>query len=121
MDTVRINDRKNCRIIAHRGLSGIECENSMPAFVAAGNRSYFGIETDVHVTSDGKYIIIHDDTTGRVAAGNDYPVEDTDYETLRGIMLADRGGLTGRTDLRLPSLDEYLLVCERYGKPLCLS
>ena len=94
MDTVRINDRKNCRIIAHRGLSGIECENSMPAFVAAGNRSYFGIETDVHVTSDGKYIIIHDDTTGRVAAGNNHPVEETDYETLRGIMLADRGGLT---------------------------
>ena len=121
MDTVRINDRKNCRIIAHRGLSGIECENSMPAFIAAGNRSYFGIETDVHVTSDGKYIIIHDDTTGRVAAGNDHPVEETDYETLRGIMLADRGGLTGRTDLRLPSLDEYLLVCERYGKTSVLE
>lgn len=121
MNTVKINDRKNCRIIAHRGLSHIECENSMPAFVAAGNRSYFGIETDVHVTSDGRYIIIHDDSTGRVAAGRDLPVEETDYDTLRGVMLADKDGKTGRTDLCLPSLDEYLTICARYGKTSVLE
>ncbi len=63
MDTIKIADKNHCRMIAHRGLSYIECENSMPSFVAAANRSYFGIETDVHVTSDGKYVIIHDDST----------------------------------------------------------
>lgn len=116
MDTVKLNSKGSCHIIAHRGLSGIECENSMPAFVAAGNRSYFGIETDVHVTSDGRYIIIHDDSTGRVAAGHELQVEATDFDTLRRVMLADRDGKTGRTDLRLPSLDEYLTVCSRYEK-----
>jgi glycerophosphoryl diester phosphodiesterase len=40
MDTVKLINKKNCKMIAHRGLSYIECENSMPAFVAAGNRSY---------------------------------------------------------------------------------
>ncbi len=30
-------------MIAHRGLSGIEMENTCSAFVAAGNRTYFGI------------------------------------------------------------------------------
>lgn len=121
IDTFKINDKKGCKIIAHRGLSYIECENSMPAFVAAGNRPYFGIETDVHVTSDGKYIIIHDDSTGRVAAGRDLPIEETDYDTLRGVMLADKNGKTGRTDLCLPSLDEYLTVCARYGKVAVLE
>ena len=29
------------RMIAHRGLSGIERENTCAAFVAAGNRSYY--------------------------------------------------------------------------------
>ena len=61
-DTIRIN-ASNVRMIAHRGLSGIELENTNSAFVAAGNRSYFGIETDVHITADGQFVIIHDDNT----------------------------------------------------------
>ena len=57
MDTIKFN-KKNVKIIAHRGLSGIECENTNAAFVAAGNRSYFGIETDVHITADGKFVLV---------------------------------------------------------------
>ena len=55
MNTIKLNDRK-AKIIAHRGLSGLEKENTCPAFVAAANRSYFGIETDVHMTKDGKFV-----------------------------------------------------------------
>ena len=55
------------RMIAHRGLSGIERENTCAAFVAAGNRSYYGIETDIHRTADGQYIVVHDDDARRVA------------------------------------------------------
>ena len=54
-------------MVAHRGLSGIERENTCAAFVAAGNRSYFGIECDIHRTVDGGYVIIHDHNTERVA------------------------------------------------------
>ena len=46
------------KMIAHRGVSAMETENSNAAFVAAGNRTYWGIETDVHRTKDGKFIII---------------------------------------------------------------
>ena len=38
MNTVKVKNDKTL-IIAHRGLSGLEPENSIPAFVAAGNRS----------------------------------------------------------------------------------
>ena len=41
MDTVKIK-AKGVKMIAHRGLSGIERENTYPAFVAAANRSYYG-------------------------------------------------------------------------------
>lgn len=50
MDSIKL-DTRTAKMIAHRGLSGIEKENTNAAFVAAGNRSYFGIETDVHKTS----------------------------------------------------------------------
>ena len=48
-------------------MSGIECENTNSAFIVAGNRSYFGIETDVHITADGKFVVIHDDNTAQVS------------------------------------------------------
>ena len=89
MDTIKIN-AKETKIIAHRGLSGIERENTCPAFLAAANRSYFGIETDVHVTKDGKFVIIHDETTERVSLGkNNINVEETNYEAVRDIILPD--------------------------------
>ena len=66
MDTLHLN-APQVKMVAHRGMSGLELENTCSAFVAAGNRSYYGIETDVHRTSDGHFIIIHDDNTKRVA------------------------------------------------------
>ncbi len=114
MDTLYLPAPKPL-MIAHRGCSGLEMENTASAFVAAGNRSYWGIETDVHVTRDGQYIIIHDDTTGRVAVEN-LPVEETDFETLRSLRLKDRDGQPGRRDLILPSLREYIQICKKYEK-----
>lgn len=114
MDTIKI-DTKGVRLVAHRGLSGLEPENTHAAFIAAANRSYFAIETDAHVTRDGHYICTHDDTTGRVAARN-LTVENTDYQELREILLHEKDGRTGRTDLRLPSLAEYVRICRQYEK-----
>ena len=114
MDTLHLPAPKPC-MIAHRGCSGLEMENTCSAFVAAGNRSYFGIETDVHITSDRRFVIIHDDTTGRVAE-KDLPVEGSDFETLRSLPLRDRDGLPGRRDLMLPSLAEYIGICRKYEK-----
>lgn len=54
MDATKVSSGKT-RMIAYRGVSGLKCENTNAAFVAAENRSYFGIETDVHVTADGKF------------------------------------------------------------------
>ena len=85
MDTIHI-DSKNVQMVAHRGVSGLETENTASAFVAAGNRSYYGIETDVHRTADGQFVVFHDDNTQRVA-GDAMVVEETTYETLRSLRL----------------------------------
>lgn len=115
MDTIKINN-KNVKMVAHRGLSGIEKENTCSAFVAACNRAtYFGVETDVHRTADGQYIIFHDDNTARV--GIDHMViEETTFETLRKLQLTDIDGKRGRIDLTMPNLMEYIEICKKYGK-----
>ena len=114
MNTIKF-DKKNTLIVAHRGLSGIEKENTNAAFVAAGNRSYYGIETDVHKTLDGKYVVFHDDTTGRVAIDN-MEVEKTTFDCLRSLLLTDIDGKKGRSDIRIPTLQEYISICKKYEK-----
>lgn len=115
MDTIKFN-KKNVKIIAHRGLSGIECENTNAAFVAAGNRSYFGIETDVHITADGKFAIIHDDTTARVSPGSELNVEESTLADLRKLSLCTYEADKNRSDLVIPELFEYISICKKYNK-----
>ena len=119
MNTIKFN-KGNTLVVAHRGLSGIEKENTNAAFVAAGNRSYFGIETDVHKTLDGKYVVFHDDTTGRVAIDN-MEVEKTTFDCLRNLLLTDIDGKKGRTDIRIPTLQEYISICKKYEKVAVLE
>lgn len=110
----------NVKMIAHRGLSGLEPENTNSAFIAAANHSFWGIETDVHRTADGQFIIIHDDNTRRVA-GDEMIVEKTVFETLRSIRLLDKDGQKGRKDLMMPSLEEYIGICKKCGKQAVLE
>ena len=51
--------------IAHRGASGYEKENTLPAFKKALELGVDMIEFDVHVSQDGKAVVIHDETVDR--------------------------------------------------------
>ncbi len=67
-------------IFAHRGASGYAPENTMAAFELAIEQGAHGIETDVHLTRDGKIVITHDPVLGRTipAKGSlkDYTLEE---------------------------------------------
>jgi glycerophosphoryl diester phosphodiesterase len=49
-------------VIAHRGASGSELENSLAAFRAAGQLGADAVELDVHATADGSLFVHHDET-----------------------------------------------------------
>jgi glycerophosphoryl diester phosphodiesterase len=49
-------------VIAHRGASAEETENSLAAFRRAVRDRADGIELDVHATADGELIVLHDPT-----------------------------------------------------------
>lgn len=116
MNTIKINKTKT-KIIAHRGLSGLEKENTCPAFIAAANRSYFGIETDIHITKDGQFVVIHDETLKRVSLGEyDINVEETVYSEIENIILPDIDGSKSRNDIRIPLLNDYISICKKYNK-----
>ncbi len=121
MDTIKFK-KKKVKVIAHRGLSGLEKENTCPAFVGAGNRSYFGIETDVHRTVDGKYVVIHDETTKRISNGaNEINIEKTPFDDYKSLSLPDVDGSTNRRDIVIPQLIDYIKICKKYDKVCVLE
>ena len=119
MNTIKFKN-KDTKVIAHRGLSGIETENTNAAFIAAGNRSYYGIETDIHRTADGRFIVNHDNNLMRVA-GEDIDVETSTLSTLQSIVLYDKDGSKDRADLRPCTLENYISICKKYGKHCVLE
>ena len=81
-------------VIAHRGASSQELENSLAAFRAAGPAGADGVELDVHATADGALIVHHDpDIDG-------HPIPDLTREDVRRFTLANGEPV--------PTLDEAL-------------
>ena len=107
-------------MIAHRGVSGLERENTCPAFVVAGVKSYYGVETDVRMTKDGKFIICHDGDLMRVG-GLNVSIGESTFLELRKLRLKDTDDVTAREDLCLPSLQEYIAICRKYDKQSILE
>lgn len=119
-NTIKVENKGNTKMVAHRGASGLERENTCAAFVAAGNRSYFGIECDIYRTIDGKFVVFHDSKTTRIGIDT-LVIKESTYETLRSLKLTDLNGERCRNDLRIADLDEYISICKHYEKKAVLE
>ena len=108
----------NAKIIAHRGLSGLEVENTASAFMEAGRRSYYGIESDVRKTADGKFVMCHDETLSRIS-GRDILVESSTLEELLGVELFAKK--EGKSVEKLATLESYIAICKEYDKQAVLE
>jgi len=118
-NTLRLHSDK-VKMVAHRGLSGLETESTNSAFVAAGNRSYWGIETDVRLTADGQLICLHDADTASVAHDK-LVASESSYEALRSLRLKDVNDQKTRADLMISCPEEYLSICRKYDKEAVLE
>jgi glycerophosphoryl diester phosphodiesterase len=58
--------------IGHRGAKGHQPENTLISFQKAIDLKVDGIELDVHLSSDGEIIVIHDETIDRTTNGKGF-------------------------------------------------
>lgn len=86
-------------VIAHRGGAGLFSENTMDAFLKVQDMGVDAMECDVHLTSDGKLVIIHDPDLERVA-GVSGKVSEMTLSDLKKIKLKQGGSI--------PALEEVL-------------
>lgn len=93
------------RVYAHRGDSAAYPENTLLAFRKAIESGAYGIELDLHATSDGTVVVIHDRSMERTTSGLGY----VDEMTLVDVRQADAG-----SGERVPTFAEVLdLVGDR--------
>lgn len=104
------------RILAHRGANSLEPENSIPAFEAAGRIGAWAIETDVHKTADGKLICFHNKKVDGLTDGEGVIAEMT-FDEIRRLRITAGNNVEAHTayELRIPTFEEYLTICYRYG------
>ena len=115
MNTIKIR-KKQCELIAHRGLSGLEKENTAAAFIAAGNRkSYFGCECDIHPTKDGIYVICHDEDLNRVG-GVDIHIHEHTYQELLNYKLVCDIDKEKKDYFQIVKMSDYIKICKKYDK-----
>lgn len=100
------------RYIAHRGLSQTAPENTVPAYVAAGVAGFWGAETDVQITSDGVWVLMHDLTVDRTTNGSGN-VADLTYAQIQALTIDLFADYYPNT--KVPTFEEYLVVCKKYG------
>ncbi len=70
-------------VIAHRGASAYELENTLAAFRAARAMHADGVELDIHTTADGVPMVHHDPRVG------DLDIAAASYDTVRSRRLAN--------------------------------
>lgn len=98
--------------IAHRGFSSKEMENTIEAFKYSAKSSCYGIETDIHVTKDGEFVVFHDDSTLRLC-GEEYIIEETNHSKLMELRINDT---FQSSKVKIPTLNEYLTICKNGKK-----
>lgn len=93
-------------IAAHRGDAARAPENTLPAFASAFRSASEFVEADVHVTFDGGFVIIHDETVDRTTNGTG----EVARLTLDEIRALDAGSWYGPefAGTQVPTLDEFL-------------
>lgn len=91
-------------LAAHRGDRKRYPENTMPAFESAIQHGVDMIETDIHMTSDGELIIMHDRSTLRTTGQEGFTNEMT-YSQIRQL---DAGGWFSEAfrDTKVPSVQD---------------
>jgi glycerophosphoryl diester phosphodiesterase len=89
----------NFLTIGHRGVMGVEPENTLRSFVAAQQAGLDVIELDLHLSKDGALVVMHDADVDRTTDGSG-PITEMTLDELRALD-AGRGE-------RVPLFEEVL-------------
>lgn len=114
-------DTYGAEMKCHNGVDLMCPDNTAPGFEWAGKLGYKRLITQLHITSDGEVVCIHDDTINRTARNMDGTIisetitvsEHTYAELCQYDYGIKKDAYWAKT--KLPTFDEYLDICAAYG------
>ena len=107
----RIYEQVN--LIAHRGFCNGDCENTLPAFLNACKKPFWGIETDIQFTSDGRIVCFHDKTIYRLM-GEKSKISELKYKELFKKHFKNKKCVN--INAHICTFSTYLKICKKYKK-----
>ena len=104
--------RSKVKYVAHRGYSDLYPDNTVDSFRAAAETTFYGIETDIYETTDGRFICNHDEEV-KFADGSKARIDTSTFAELTAKPL-----LNTKTDktVYLSTFEEYLEICKAGNK-----
>jgi glycerophosphoryl diester phosphodiesterase len=104
--TPTLRARQQPLVVAHRGGAALAPENTLGAFANAMQLGVDMVECDVHLSKDGRVIVMHDAEVSRTTDGRGY-ISDLALAELKTLNAAAKfsGGYAAQT---VPTLDELL-------------
>lgn len=101
-------------LVAHRGLSGLYPQNTLASFEGAAEYGYEYYELDLHTTSDGKWVVIHNDTVDAMTDGEG-EVESFTLEEIQKLKIDSGNGIENYNNLTVPTFEQCLDICKQTG------
>lgn len=104
-------------LVAHRGLSAVAPENSMPAFEKAVEAGFEHIECDVrrckeNASGKAEYVISHDDNLKRLC-GVDKKIEDMTVDEIKKYPYKAGNGIINYSNLKILSFKELIAYIKK--------
>lgn len=103
-------DERNVKMIAHRGASALEPENTIPSFNRAASVGAWGVEADIYVLKDGNIVVFHDADVERMTNGVG-EIKSMDLVEVKSLNIDSGNNICNYNNLKIPTLDEYLNCC----------
>lgn len=103
-------DEANIKMIAHRGASALEPENTIPSFNKAASIGAWGVETDIYVLRDGNIVVFHDADVERMTNGIG-EIKNMNLLEVKSLNIDSGNNIHNYNNLKIPTLDEYLNCC----------
>ncbi|MCR5485178.1 MAG: hypothetical protein K6F09_06255 [Clostridiales bacterium] len=106
-DSGYAEESRELKITAHRGITAIAPENTLPAYQKAVELGYYSAECDIKLTSDEHWVLSHYSYIGwhfwQIGL-----IKNLDLETLRTYSYKNGRNFWAYDSLKIPTLEEFL-------------
>ena len=95
--------------LAHTGYGGgyTNAYNTRRSFTEASQKNFAGIETDIQITLDGKFVCAHDPYF--VSGGKQISISNNNYDDIKNYIIDNA---YGDTEAKIVPFEDYLEICK---------